>query len=45
MTRPEAGETGAGDAARTRLLAAGLGTAAAASAAYGAFWLNGSGPP
>ncbi|MEU5652322.1 glycosyltransferase family 39 protein [Streptomyces pseudogriseolus] len=31
--------------ARTRLLAAGLGAAAAASAAYGAFWLNGSGPP
>ncbi|MFE1264139.1 glycosyltransferase family 39 protein [Streptomyces albogriseolus] len=31
--------------ARTRLLAAGLGAVAAASAAYGAFWLNGSGPP
>ncbi|CAL9394791.1 glycosyltransferase family 39 protein [Streptomyces sp. enrichment culture] len=31
--------------ARTRPLAAGLAAVAAASAAYGAFWLNGSGPP
>ncbi|MDN3270002.1 glycosyltransferase family 39 protein [Streptomyces sp. MA15] len=30
---------------RTRPLAAGLAAVAAASAAYGAFWLNGSGPP